>query len=221
MDITLNANALMDLDTFYTLYQQLVDPTIKGDGADQDQMVVFLINAVSTAFERFCNRPLVHRTFHYDDGEADYAPEYTIFDPPPYNTFWFPTYPVTAITSFLIRGTAITETTDNLATDGYVLYKKTGKLIYDQGFDIGYYKTINVAWAGGYQSTDVEYHELQSLLFQTIKSLRNQPRNPILKSEKIGQYAYETHSAYLVSVMKGLAPEVFQGLGRYRREPIG
>jgi hypothetical protein len=236
MPVSLTNNALMDLDTFYQMYQQQVDPNFTSDGGVRDDFISRTINSASTVFDKFCNRRLKAQWYSYDIADEDPIDEldpnednivyeynlgYCIFDPPKFNNFWFPTYPVNSITSFLIRDVAVTESTDYLATDGYILYKNKGLLIYDQGFDFGYYKTIKVKWNGGYEADSPEMFELQYLLFESIKTIINSPQNPLLQSETIGGYQYENYSATVINTLKGFAPNIFANLGRFRKESIG
>jgi hypothetical protein len=220
-ELTLNSNALIDLETFYHMYKMLVNSSLDEDDADRKITITWAINAVSAAFERFCNRPLVARDYTYEVGHTNYNDNMSVFDPPPSNIFWFPTYPVNSITTFLVYGSAVTASTNNLATDGYILYNRIGKLIYEQGFYYGYYKTIQVKWNGGYLVDSVERDELQNLCFKMIKALLAATANPMVQSETIGGYQYQLFSPFVISQMKGLAPDVLQALGKYRREPIG
>lgn len=219
--LTLNANALLDLNTFYHMYKTLVNSNLDEDDPDKKIMITWAINGVSESFERFCNRPLKARDYSYLPADASYNPDFAIFDPPKANVFWFPTYPVNSLTTFLVYDTAVTASTDNLATDGYILYNKTGKLIYDQGFYIGYYKTIKTKWNGGYSTTSYELAELQMLCFKMINALLQMKSNPLLQGETIGGYQYQLFSPTLINTMRGMAPDVYAALGRYRREAIG
>lgn len=236
MPVDLASNALMDLKTFYRMYQQQVDPNFTEDAGNRDEFVTRTINAASTIFDKFCNRRLKAQWYSYDPVDAapideddpeedgivyEHNLEYTIFDPPKGYVFWFPTYPVNTITIFSVRDVTITPSTDYLATDGYVLYNKQGKLIYEQGFDFGYYRTIKVKWNGGYANNSFEMFELQQLLFESIKVMINAPQNPLFQSETIGSYQYENYSATVLNNLKGMSPQTFANLGRFRRESIG
>jgi hypothetical protein len=220
-DLSLNANALLDLNTFYHMYKTLVNPNLDEEDNDKKIMITWAINGVSEQFERFCNRPLKARDYSYLPADASYNPDRSIFDPPPKNVFWFPTYPVNSLTTLLVYDVAVAASTDNLATDGYILYNKTGKLIYDQGFYYGYYKTIKVKWNGGYSATSYEMSELQMLCFKMVNSLLGMKSNPLLQSETIGGYQYQLFSPTLINTMRGMSPDVYANLGRYRREAIG
>jgi hypothetical protein len=94
-------------------------------------------------------------------------------------------------------------------------------LIYDQGFYYGYYKTIQVEWNGGYEDSSYEMAELQILCFKMINALLQSKSNPMLQSETIGGYQYQLFSPTLTNTMRGMAPDVYAALGRYRREAIG
>jgi len=215
--MALNPNAIIDSDYWGQVYT----------GADRDpEQLDELINFASSLFESFCNRQLVERVYTYvsdDENEENnifYKPEYTVFDAPINNVFWFPTYPVKSITSFSISGSVITEaiTTDYTATDGYILKKSIGKLIYAYGFDYSYLQNIYIVWSGGYSVNDSEFSILRHLCFLFIKDLINSPKNMTLKSEKIGQYNYATIPTNLLSRFYGLSPFVFNSLKKFRRE---
>jgi hypothetical protein len=237
MTAVLAANALMDLETFYAMYQQQVNSKyLSDDGGPIDEFVIRTLNSTSTIFEKFCNRRLKARYYSYDPADVapinnedpledgivyEYDPDYTIFDPPDYNKFYFPTYPVNSIQKLLITDVEVTASTDYLATDGYVLYNKRGLIIYDQGFDYGYLKNVKVKWNGGYADGTNEMYELQWLLLQAMKFVINAPANPLLQSETIGSYQYQNYSGFVLNTLKGFSPEVFVNLGRFRREPIG
>jgi hypothetical protein len=216
-----NSNAIIDL----TYFQQLWT----GTAVDPDRLE-YIVNAVSTVFDRFCNRPLKERIYTYvsgtdddfDEGvEYEYIPEYTIFDAPKDNVFWFPTYPVSEIYEFLISDIEITSSTDYTADSGFILYSDKGKLIYNDGFDYNYLQNIKVKWKGGYASTSIEMSQLQYLCFLTIKDILNAPNNMTFKSEKIMQYSYTTIDPSFLKELQGLSPRVFSDLSKYRREPTG
>lgn len=219
--LSLNSNALMTLDMFYHMYKTMISGSLDEGDPDKKIMVTWAINGVSEAFERFCNRTLKARDFSYDPQDKDYDEDNSTFDPPPKNVFWFPTYPVNSIASFVVYGVNVPVSTNNLATDGYILYNKTGKLIYDQGFYLGFYKTIKVNWNGGYDDDSYEMGELQMLAFKMINALLQSKSNPLLQAETIGGYQYQLFSPTLINTMRGMAPDVYASLGRYRREVIG
>jgi hypothetical protein len=237
MTVTLAANALLDLESFYSMYQQQVNSSYEtDDGGPVDEFVIRSINAASTTFEKFCNRRLKAQYYSYDPDDAlpideedpneddivyTYDLDYTVFDPPKNSRFWFPTYPINSITEFLVRDVEIIPSTNYLATDGYILYKNQGYLIYEQGFDFGYYKCVKVKWNGGYLDGSDEMYQLQHLLFQSIKTIISAPENPLLQSETIGSYQYQNYSGFVLNTLKAFAPEIFVNLGRYRKESIG
>lgn len=216
--MALNANALFDKTYFEQMWQ--------GEDMDTDRIEHF-INAVSTAFEKFCNRPLIQRTYTYEPAEdnpsADtyYSPEFTIFDAPPKTTFWFPTYPVSDITYFEISGIEVSVATDFEANTGYMYYIRTGKLVYAYGFDYPYKQNVRVKWTGGYAADSPEISHLRYLAFNSTRDLINSPQNMTYESEKIGQYQYKTIPTYFMKSLEGLSPKVFSDLSKYRREAIG
>jgi hypothetical protein len=233
MAVTLAVNALLDLTSFYSMYQQQVNSSYEtDDGGPVDEFVIRSINAASTTFEKFCNRRLKAQYYSYDPDDADpqkvgagilynYDLEYTVFDPPKNSRFWFPTYPINSITKFLVRDVEVTPSINYLATDGYILYKNQGYLIYEQGFDFGYYKCVKVKWNGGYEDGSDEMYQLQHLLFQSMKTIISAPENPLLQSETIGSYQYQNYSGFVLNTLKAFSPEIFVNLGRYRKESIG
>ena len=215
--MALNGNALIDGTYFNQMWQ--------GEDLDPDRIEHF-INAISTAFEKFCNRYLIERTYTYVSGDDDppnvyYVPEYTIFDAPPQTVFWFPTYPVSEITDFQITDEVITAATDYEADDGYLLYNRTGKLVYGYGFDYSYMQNVKVKWTGGYAPDSPEISHLRYLCFLAIKDIVNAPQNMTYSSETIGQYSYKTIPTYFLKSLQGLSPAVFSDISKYRKEPIG
>lgn len=216
--MALNANALIDKTYFEQMWQ--------GEDIDTDQMENF-INAISTAFEKFCNRFLIERTYTYVSAEENaaskifYVPEYTIFDAPPQTVFWFPTYPIAEVTEFLITDISISVTTGYIADDGYLLYTRTGKLVYSYGFDYPYMKNVKVKWKGGYPEDSPEISHLRYLCFLAVKDMVNAPQNMTYESERIGQYSYKTMPTSFMKSLQGLSPIVFSDISKYRREPIG
>lgn len=211
----LNSNALLTFEEFTTFYGH--------DAFTIDiQVIESLINQVSTLFENFCNRILKATTFTYDSQSQNYDVNllnYCVFDPPPNTIFYFPTYPVNSLTTFSISGTVIpaASSTDYLGETGYVLYNKSGKLLYIYGFDYGYFKNVKAIWNGGYSETSVEMSELKRLCFDMCKSILNQPDNFNIQSETIGQYQYQLISPTLQKTMYGLPPNIYTSLSKYKR----
>jgi len=193
------------------------------------EKIIGTINFVSNVFERFCNRTLKAQDFDYaetiivDDvviANPVYSEKYAIFDGVNGNDFYFPTYPVNSVTTFLLNGDVITEATDYDDFEGYHLYNSRGKLIYYGGFYPGYYRNIKFKWNGGYKTTDAEMEELKFLCFDMVKTLMNTPLNSNLASERIGNYAYTNYSPSALKELQGLNATVFAGLKRYRKEVI-
>lgn len=216
--MALNANALIDKTFFEQMWQ--------GEDIEPDRMDN-IINAMSLAFELFCNRKLKERTYTYveDDEDAEagiyYVPEYSIFDAPPKAVFWFPTYPVASITSFYISGIELTASTGYVADDGYILNNRTGKLVYEGGFDFNYLQNVRVVWKGGYPVDSAEMSHLRFLCMSSIKDYINSPNNETFESEKIGNYSYKVLSPYFLNSLSGYSPKVYNELKRYRKEAIG
>lgn len=214
--VGLNINALIDI-TYFELFWD-------GETLDTDR-IANLINAVSSAFELFCSRKLRERTYTYVEGDQNltngicYVPEYCIFDGIKGNHFYFPTYPVSLITSFSISGIAITEAavTEYTLTDYYKLYKSRGLLKYDGGFDCGYYQNILTVWKGGYSSTSSEMEHLKYLCFLAMKDFLNAPENNQMQSERIGDYQYSLMPSTLLVRLQGYSPKVFKDLSYYKK----
>lgn len=220
--MALNVNALIDTTYFFQMYD---DDTLIDD-PEQKNKIEDLINATSTAFEKFCNRTLKARTFTFDTENSDYDANYlhyAIFDAPKGSVFWFPTYPVNSVTSFYISGTEISvaEEGDYDASDGYLLYGKQGKLFYSQGFDYDYKRNIKVEWNGGYTEDHVEMSDLQYQCFLAMRQYLNMPTNALLESERIGNYSYKIMAADVQQKLRGLAPNIFENLMFYRKVAIG
>lgn len=220
--MALNDNALMDTTYFYQMYTDedwLEDEKEKARIED-------LINAVSTEFEKFCNRKLKARDYTYDDQDTGYNVDnlhYAVFDAPQGYTFWFPTYPVNSVTEFKISGTAISaaDADDYDASDGYMLYPRRGKVVYTQGFDYSYLQNIQIKWNGGYSDDHESMSDLKYLCFSAIKQYINAPDNEMLQSERIGNYTYKLMSADFQRELRGLAPTIFENLMPYRKVAFG
>lgn len=218
--MALNANAIIDLTYFEQMWQ--------GDTISPDYLEN-CINAVSSAFERFCNRNLKERTYTYVEADEDietniyYVPDYCIFDAPPKKILWLPTYPVPEISYFEISGIEVLASSNNsyLADDGYFLYNKSGKVYYSYGFDFPYLRNVKVKWTGGYLDNSSEMSHLKYLCFMTLKDFINSPQNMTFQSETIGQYSYKTIATTVLTQLQGLSPNVFADLSKYRREAIG
>lgn len=220
MTIELIEKALIDGEYFYQMWD--------GGELDSDKLNN-TINAVSTSFELFCNRPLKEFSYTYDpDDEEDnegnptgiyYVPEYTIFDGPQSTFLYLPTYPIDSITELLITDVEIIPSTTYLADVGYMLYEKTGKIIYDYGFDYGYLKNVKIKWKGGYPEDSIEMAQLKFLCFSAIKDLLvSEEHIGNYESEKIGNYSYKIMSPFLITKLQGLSPNIFYNLKKYRRE---
>lgn len=102
--MSLNKNALIDS----TYYFQMSDNEDLLEDERAKNMIEDIINAVSTQFEKFCNRVLVERTFTYlttdtVNYDINYL-NYCIFDAPKLASLYFPTYPVTTLTKLEISG---------------------------------------------------------------------------------------------------------------------
>ena len=220
--MALNANALIDTTYFF----QMSDDDSSISDPEQKNKMEDLINAISTVFEKFCNRTLKARTFTFDtesdDYDADYI-HYAIYDAPKGNVFWFPTYPVNSVTSFYISGVEISvaDFDDYDASDGYILYGKQGKIFYSQGFDYNYKQNVKVEWNGGYTDDHVEMADLKYQCFLAMRQYLNMPTNALLESERIGNYSYKIMSADVQQKIRGFAPTVYENLMVYRKVPIG
>lgn len=208
MATILSANAFID----YAYYNSIFGTTY----AVTDEKLIILINTVTEIFETVCNRFLKARDFSYISTDVAYNPEFSIFDPPEKDIFYFPTYPVNTLTTFKISGTIITSATDYDGDDGYVLYNNIGKLVYTDGFDFGYFKNIETKWNGGYASGSHYYSSLQYWSALAVNKFLNNPVDSELVSESIGNYKYTKNPEYL-SQFKGLFPDVYLNLLQLRK----
>jgi hypothetical protein len=212
--MALMGNALIDS----TYFNQNWD----GDTVDSTKLEN-MINAVSSFFELFCNRPLKENSYTYVASEEDtdsgvyYVEKYTVFDGPNSNVFWLPTYPIDSVSYFEISGTEVTAMTGYVADTGYALYKNTGKIMYDYCYDYPYLKNVKVKWKGGYPSGSYEMEYLKYLCFLTIKDYLNAPDNMMLMEETIGQYSYKISPKDAIT-LQGLNVTVSNGLKKFRME---
>jgi hypothetical protein len=212
--MALNTNAIIDTD-YYNLMRS---STIVAD-SDEEIKLHNIINAISSMFESFCNRRLKSREYSYLIADATYDFSYSIFNGPSGSYFWFPTYPINSITTFIIGTETITPATSYDLDDGYHLYPSKGLLVYNSGFDYGYLNNVFVKWDGGYAASSVEWSELQFLCFETIKTILNtEDVNKNFFAEKMGNYSYTQFPNYALNQIRALTPEVFQGLLRFRKE---
>ena len=212
----LDTTALIDVPFFSLMLDECIT-----EGTEDEDRAINTINFVSFMFDSFCNRRLVARDYTYNSESDDYDQDYSIFDGPKGQYFWFPTYPVNSITTFIISDITITPATSYNATDGYFLYNKQGKLYYYGGFDYGYPQNIQIAWNGGYTSSAPEMTELKQLCFEVCKNIyrRLGETSATLKSETIGTYSYQNFSPMELDKYKSMHPMVFQILSKkYRRE---
>jgi len=184
--MALNNNALIDS----TYYFQMSDNEALLEDERAKNMIEDMINAVSTQFEKFCNRILVERTFTHDNTDTDNYDanllHYSIFDAPKLASFYFPTYPVSALTKLEISGTEISAAAadDYDASNGYILYQNRGRIIYSPGFDFPYLQNVKVIWTGGYNDDHPEMADLKYLCYMAIKNYVNAPENSMMRSEE-------------------------------------
>jgi hypothetical protein len=216
MAVTLSSQCFIDLEYFNTNFNS----TIIKNSEDQDKLYNIL-NYIVALFEHLTGRILKARDFSSDVQLASYSEEYTNFDGPRGNIFWFPTYPVNSITSFSISGTTISAATDYQGDTGYLLYKELGKLIYFGGFDYGYFKNIVVNYNAGYGSTHKYYSELQYLTYLLAsEQYVLEAGNENLIAETIGNYKYVRLNPRDLEKFKGLYPKIYYGIMKFRREVI-
>jgi len=219
----LNNNALIDTTYFYQMY---TDEDWLEDEKEKTAIEA-MINAVSSEFEKFCNRKLKARNYTYDSGDTDDYDanilHYAVFDGPTGYTFWFPTYPVNSVSELIISGTTISvaDSDDYDASDGYVLNSRRGKIIYSQGYDYPYLQNVQVKWNGGYDDDHEAMSDLRYLCFSAIKQFMNAPDNEMMLSERIGNYTYKLMGADFQRELRGLAPTIFENLMPYRKVAIG
>ena len=134
--MALNKNALLSIKEYY----EMAGNSSEGN-LEERNMIENIINAVSTQFEKFCNRVLVERKFTHDVSDTENYDVsflyYSIFDAPKLATIYLPTYPVSSITKLEISGIEISAAAsdDYDASNGYILYTTAGRIIYSPGFD--------------------------------------------------------------------------------------
>lgn len=217
--MSLNKNALIDS----TYYFQMSDDEDMLEDEQIKNMIEDTINAVSTQFEKFCNRLLVERTFTHDTEDTNNYDaallHYCIFDAPKLASLYFPTYPVTTLTKLEISGTeiSIAESDDYDASEGYILYNSKGKLIYSQGFDFPYLQNVKIIWKGGYNDDHPEMSDLKYLCYMAIKNYVNAPDNSMMESERMGNYTYKLMSPHFQTQLRGYSPQIFENLMKYRK----
>lgn len=215
----LNKNALIDSTYYFQMSEDedsLEDEIVKN-------MIKDMINAVSTQFEKFCNRLLIERIFTHDTSDTDNYDatllHYCVFDAPKLASFYFPTYPVTTLTKLEISGTEISvaESDDFDASNGYILYNTAGRIIYSQGFDFPYLQNVKMIWTGGYNDDHPELSDLKYLCYLAIKNYVNAPDNSMMESERMGNYAYKLMSPLFQKELRGYSPQIFENLMKYRK----
>lgn len=217
--MSLNKNALID-STYY--FQMSDDENLLEDERVKN-MIEDTINAVSTQFEKFCNRLLVERTFTHDVSDTDNYDaaflHYCVFDAPKLASLYFPTYPVTTLTKLEISGIEISAAAsdDYDASEGYILYNSKGKLIYSQGFDFPYLQNVKIIWKGGYNDDYSEMSDLKYLCYMAIKNYVNAPENSMMESERMGNYTYKLMSPHFQTQLRGYSPQIFENLMKYRK----
>lgn len=210
---SLLSSAFIDSAYFRYMTEEEID-----EGSEDEIRLIYLINAITVMFEKVCGRKLKARDFSYDPLSVNYDFQYSIFDPPPRTIFWFPTYPVNSLTTFIVSDDTITEATDYEDTDGYFLYPENGKLVYSYGFDYGYNQNVKAVWNGGYSSTNSAYNELQYLTYQVVKKLwDSEPGDDEKISETLDNYKYTKASPEQLSKFFGMPPFVFYNLFNYKR----
>lgn len=217
--MSLNKNALIDS----TYYFQMSDNEDLLEDERAKNMIEDIINAVSTQFEKFCNRILVERTFTYlttdtVNYDINYL-NYCIFDAPKLASLYFPTYPVTTLTKLEISGIEISAAAsdDYDASEGYILYRNNGRIIYSPGFDFPYLQNVKIIWKGGYNDDHPEMSDLKYLCYMAIKNYVNAPDNSMMESERMGNYTYKLMSPLFQKELRGYSPQIFENLMKYRK----
>lgn len=222
MPITVSSNSFIDVDDFNMMAGETLVPVSSSTQSADEMRLITLINSVIGFMERFCNRLLKARTFSYLPADVlTYDPSNSIFDPPKGDTFWFPTYPVNSITTFLISDIAVTPATTYDADDGYVLYSAKGNLFYYDGFDYGSRQNVKVKWNGGIVSGTDDYTQLQYLQYLFVKNLwDSDPSNDDIISETFSNYSYKKSTSKDLATYLGIPSFVFNRLALFRRYAI-
>jgi len=208
MGVALSAYSFID-DKYYKIMEDVED-------IDDKNKVHHIMNFSISFMEDFCNRKLKARDFSYvigseDDENTDYDEKYSIFDSKKGTIFYFPTYPVNSISALYISGVEIVAATYYLDTEGYFLYKESGKLVYYDGFDYDYNQNIKIKWNGGYSSTDLHYSELQYIQYNIAKKfIEEDIIDTGLLSESLGNYRYSKATPEEMSETMGLPVFIFK-----------
>ncbi|MDY0313749.1 MAG: hypothetical protein RBR32_01600 [Bacteroidales bacterium] len=212
-NLTVTLNSFIDIAFFEMLYQSEVS------NEDERFRLVNIINFVTVMMEEICGRNLKARDYTYDSESNDYDQQYSIFDPPNGTVFWFPTYPVNSITTLIISDDTISAASDYDDNEGYFIYKESGKLVYEYGFDPGYYQNVKVAWNGGYNSSHRKYQELQNLQYLITKKIYDSDveSDSEMISEQLDNYKYIKADPNKLSKFLSISPFVFHNLMRFKR----
>lgn len=220
MPLTISDSSFIDVDYFNMMAGEVLVPVSSSSQSVDEMRLITLINSMAYFMENFCGRLLKARDFSYDPNDTAYNPQYSIFDPPDKDTFWFPVIPVNELTEFIITDETIVPATDNLGEDGYILYPTKGALYYALGFDAGYKQNIKAIWNGGIDETlqPDDYAQLQYIQYLLSKQMfDSDPINDNIIKETLANYDYTKANPKDLAEYMGVPIFVFNLLGTYKR----
>lgn len=191
--------ALAGLDDLRSL---IGDEVMEGDNISTFELIV---RQISGFMEGYTHRKLKARDYSYlvaadsedaiGDGNGD---------------CWFHTkqYPINSVTTLIIGDTAVTEGTWDTA--GYILYKRQGKIYYENGFD-NYRKNVKLVYNAGYDDDSEGYADLNFVCCALCQYIWDNKERLGLKSEFLGRYRYTRGN------FKDTDEWIFKTLDRYVR----
>jgi hypothetical protein len=191
--------SLAELDD---LRAYLGDKVMQGDNITTFEL---LLKQISAFMENHTHRKLKARDYSY----LVVADEEDAFGDGD-GTTWFHTkqYPINSITTLIIGDTEIDEGDWNSA--GYIVYKKQGRIYYENGFD-SYRKNIKLIYNAGYTTSSEEYADLNLVCCVLCKYIWDNKGKLGLKAEYLGRYRYQRGN------FKDTDQWVFDILDRYKR----
>ena len=140
---------------------------LPGIGAYTDDQIAIAINTATLAIEHYCNRTFastVYTAEKYDGNGMD--------------TLYLKQYPITAVSAITVNDSALT--TDDYEVDTQSLYKSSGWV---QGR-----RNIAVTYTAGYSTMPEDLVMAATRIVGDM--LSDEPINPNIKSEKVGDYQY-------------------------------
>lgn len=178
------------------------DKVMQGDNITTFEL---LLKQMSSFMEGYTARKLKARDYSYlvaadeedayGDGDGD-------------TVFFTKQWPINSITTLIIGDTTVTEGDWNTA--GYIIYKKQGRIYYENGFD-SYRKNVKLIYNAGYEEDTSEYSDLNLICCALCKFIWDNKGKLGLKSEFLGRYRYQRGN------FKDADKWIFDNLDVYRR----